>query len=103
MLSRIPLSYSNVKFRGKMIDILLLPLGASINCYVSEIIHQATQHQKRDLDQEASRVAMLQEKHVMLDPTYGCLTSPRSTNIFPQPLTDSVHICPFHYPVTPNS
>jgi hypothetical protein len=48
MLSRIPLSSNHVKLEEKMVDILLLPLGASINCYVSEIIHQATQQQKRD-------------------------------------------------------
>jgi hypothetical protein len=37
MLSRIPLSFINVKFGGKMVDILLLLLGASLNCYVYEI------------------------------------------------------------------
>jgi hypothetical protein len=41
MLSRIPLSFINVKFGGKLVNKLVLPLGASLNCYVYEIIHKA--------------------------------------------------------------
>lgn len=37
MLSRIPSPSRKVKFRGKVIDILLLLLGASLNCYVYEL------------------------------------------------------------------
>jgi hypothetical protein len=37
MLSRVPISPDDVKFGGKLVDKLVLPLGASLNCYVYEI------------------------------------------------------------------
>ena len=37
MLNRILLASRNVKFGGKMVNILLLLLGASMTCYVYEI------------------------------------------------------------------
>ena len=44
MLSRIPLPSRNVKFGGRW-SIILLPLGASLNCYVYEIIYKGPHRQ----------------------------------------------------------